>query len=243
MRGGILCGSPLKKRSCTAAFSAVLPYMRGELRDGILCGSPLQGGELRSILCGSTLHARGVARRHSLRSPLQGGELHDSILCGSTLHARGVARQHPLRSPLQGGELHDGILCGSPLQGGELRGGILCSSPRPYRGGVGGGVSIVISHVCFRLFEKFAAKVRIIFVKSPVFSLFLDRIPMNTDSFVNKIHNNPIPLWHFRIYLIHNTLQEREFYSEQTQSLVGVNCEFSPGKLPFYSGQIPAFLR
>jgi hypothetical protein len=76
--------------------------------------------------------------------PYMGGELRDGILCGSTL---------------QGGELHDGILCGSPLQGGELHGGILCGSPRPCRGGVGGGVSIVISHVCFRLFEKFAAKI------------------------------------------------------------------------------------
>ena len=74
-----------------------------------------------------------------------------------------------------GGELRGGILCGSPptWEGscaaafsavlpapvGELRGGILCGSPRPCRGGVGGGVSIVISHVCFRLFEKFAAKI------------------------------------------------------------------------------------
>ena len=214
------------------------------MRGGILCGSPLQGGELRGdILCGSTLHARGVARQHPLRFSPTGREVarrHSLRFsptwegsCAATFSAfsptgRGVARRHSLRFYPQGGELRDGILC---------------SSPRPCRGGVGGGVSIVISHVCFRLFEKFAAKVRIIFVKSSVFSFFLDRIPMNTDSFVNKIHNNPIPLWHFRIYLIHNTLQEREFYSEQTQSLVGVNCEFSPGKLPFYSGQIPAFFR
>ena len=66
---------------------------------------------------------------------------------------------------------------------------------------------------------------------------------MNKDSFVNKIHNNQIPYGHFRIYLIHNTLQEHRIFSEQTQSLVGVNCEFSPGKLPFYSGQTPSFLR
>ena len=46
---------------------------------------------------------------------------------------------------------------------------------------------------------------------------------------------------HFRIYLIHNTLQEQEFYSEQTQSLVGVNCEFSPGKLPFTPGKLQVF--
>ena len=38
-------------------------------------------------------------------------------------------------------------------------GGFLCGSPLPCRGGAGGGVSIVIIHVRFRLFEKFTAKV------------------------------------------------------------------------------------
>ena len=52
-------------------------------------------------------------------------------------------------------------------------------------------------------------------------------------SFFKKIDDSRQIFWRFRNCLINRCLRKREFCSEQTWILVRVNCEFTPGKLPF----------
>ena len=79
----------------------------------------------------------------------------------------------PCPSPTREGRTAEEAASLPSLVGENRRGSRL--SPLPCRGGAGGGVSIVIIHVCFRLFEKFAAKVLKKSVSPNNYALFFAR--------------------------------------------------------------------